>query len=877
MSLWSRIANVFRADRISRELDQELQSHLAEAVEQGRDPAEARRAFGSVLRHREESQDIRLSAGLDALRSDVVFGWRQLMKARVSSAAAIISLALAMGACAAAFRLIDALLLRPLPVAAPERLFAVTVEGVGPDGKHTRYDHCPYPLFRQMRAAVSAQAELIAAGYSDRVDLSFGSDPELEKAQRQHVSGGMFGTFGLRPAAGRLLSEADDRTPGAHPYAVLSYDYWTRRFGQDPQAVGRTFRMGREVYEIVGVVEEKFTGTEPGNMVDVYVPATMHPFAARKNNSWLRALVHLRPGQAAEPVAERLRVPFRTFRQERVREGTGAPSEQVARYLGERLTLAPASAGVSHVQHDHRLALTSLGMLVALVLLIACVNVANLMTVRAAARAREMALRVSIGAGRSRLVQLVMMESAWIASTAAVLAGLFAWWAAPFVVGMINSPDNPARLHLPADQRVLGFGLALTFAVTVLFGLGPALRASNVKPASALKGGQDPHARPRLMHALIAAQVAFCCVVLFVGALLLSSYDRLARQPTGFSTQRLLLLETVTQQAMSPIYWSQVASHLRAVPGVERVSVSEWPLLQGGSWNGFISVNRAPVSLVKAQFLNVSPGWLDTMGIRLRAGRDLRPNDANPGVAVINEAFAEQYFSGHDPLGKVFERNDGDGSSQGTAYRVVGVVRNARYRDLREPWGPIAYFPLDHCLRASFVVRTASANPLAVAQTLRREVPRAHAGFRVNNIRTQQELVEMHTVRERLLAMLALFFAVVALVLAGVGLFGVLDYSVLQRRREIGIRLAVGAPAAAVVCTVTAAALARVVLGAAAGVLLGGAAERYLEALLFGVKATDPAALAVTLLALLGTALLAALLPALRAVRTDAVETLRSE
>src|SRR6266567_5762425 len=264
MSLWSRIANVVRSDRLSREIDEELQAHIAEAIEEGRDPAEARRAFGSALRSREESRDIRLVAWLDSLRADAVFGWRQLMKKKVTSAAAILSLALAMGACTSAFRLIDALLLRPLPVATPERLYALSYQGIGFDGKFQTRDNCEYPMFRRMRAAVKGDADLLAISYDNRWSVTYGSDQEMERPYLQYVSGWMFGSFGLRPALGRLLTENDDLTQGTHPYAVLSYDYWTQRFGRDPQIVGRTLRIGKEIYEITGVVDGSFTCTEPG-------------------------------------------------------------------------------------------------------------------------------------------------------------------------------------------------------------------------------------------------------------------------------------------------------------------------------------------------------------------------------------------------------------------------------------------------------------------------------------------------------------------------------------------------------------------------------------------------------------------------------------
>ncbi len=253
MSLWSRIGNVFRADRVSRELDEELQSHIAEAIGQGRDPIEARRAFGPRLQRREESHDLKLIPWLDSVRADFVFGWRQLKKRKATSAAAILSLALALGACGAAFRIIDALLLRPLPVDHPEQLFVLSRQEAGFDGTPQIFDGWAYPDFTRMRDAVKGHAELIAVSYAERTDLTYATDQEMEKAQLQYVSGRMFAFFGLQPAAGRLLTPNDDLDPGAHPYAVLSYDYWTRRFGRDPKAVGRTFQLGNRLFEIVGV------------------------------------------------------------------------------------------------------------------------------------------------------------------------------------------------------------------------------------------------------------------------------------------------------------------------------------------------------------------------------------------------------------------------------------------------------------------------------------------------------------------------------------------------------------------------------------------------------------------------------------------------
>ncbi len=883
MSWWSRIANVLRGDRLSREIDEELQLHIEEAIEQGRDPAEARRALGSPLRLREESRDVRLIAWLDSLRADAVFGWRQLKKNKVASAAAILSLALGIGACTGAFRLIDALLLRPLPVAEPEQLYALAHQGIGPEGKPQTFDGWAYPAFRLMRTAVKGQAELIAISYSERTDLTYGSDQDMEKAYRQYVSGWMFGSFGLRPALGRLFTESDDVKPGAHPYAVLSYDYWARRFGRDRKVLGRTFRMDKKLYEIVGVADQRFTGTEPGTVTDIFIPTMMHPGAVRSDWTWLRTLARVKPGVALGPVRAKLEATSRAFEADRVRGFTNVSKQWIANFLNQKLLLVPAASGDSDLQNDYRRPLAALGVLVALVMLIACANVANLMTAQAAAREREMALRVSIGAGRWRLVQLVLMESAWLAFFAAAIGGLFAWWCAPLIVRMINPPNYPARLVLPADWRVLGFGLALTAGVTLLFGLAPALRASAIKPVSALKGGENPHSRRRLMHSLVAVQAAFCFLVLFVAGLFVATFERLSRQSTGFSAQRILTLETVTERPQSPDYWDQVTEHLRSVPGVERVAIANSALLGGWSWDNFISVNGAPPNGVLAYLLAVSPGWTNTMRIPLIEGRDFRPGDTYPGVAIVNETFAKEYFNGENPIGRSFDVVFPD---ERVRFEVLGLVGDVRYRNMREPILPQAYFPfravdakgvLQPKDSGTFIVRTSSRNPLALASMLRREVSRARSEFRVSNIRTQMEINQSHTVRERLLARLALFFGVVALLLAAVGLYGVLDYSVLQRRREIGIRMALGAPPGNIARHVTTDVLTMVLVGAVGGLALGMAAVRYIESLFYQVKPTDPAMLALPALTILAAAVLAALPPVIRAVRIDPAETLRVE
>jgi predicted permease len=815
---------------------------------------------------------------LDSLRADAVFGVRQLLKKKVTSAAAILSLALAIGSCTSAFRLIDALLLRPLPIFEPQRLYTLSRQGVMMYGKPVSYDGWGYSDFRQLRAAAKDQADLIAVSYEQRMDLTYDTAGQMEKANLQYVSGRMFNSFRVQPALGRLFTENDDLEPLAHPVAVLSYDYWTRRFGQDPKVIGRRvligrrFGIGNDFFEIVGVAGARFTGTEPGTVTDLFAPLTMSALFTRPEASWLRTFVRLNLGIAPDPVRDRLRATFQVLNDQ--------PANQ-----SQVLMLEPAAAGVSRMQKDYRVPLTTLGILVALVLLIACANVANLMTAQAVARGREMALRVSLGASRSRLFQLVLVESAILAILSAAIAGGFARWSAPFVVGRINPPDNPARLSLETDWRVLAFSLALTIAVTCLFGLVPAFRASAVRPAAALKDGDDPRSRRRLMHSLIAVQVAFCFLVLFVAGLFVSTFDRLSRQSTGISSDRLLNLDAVAERAQPAFFWDQLTDRLRALPGVESVALAGWPLLDGYSFAyNAISVNGSPPTDVAAWFMHVSPGWMDTMKVPFIDGRDFSAADSSPGLAIVNAAFARQYFNGENPLGKSFE-----GTSaylRGQRFQIVGLVRDARYRYLREPVLPVAYLPFHRTgdsgavrdeVEGTFIVRTSVSDPLKLAPALRDEISKTRPGFRISNIRTQNLLEQSQTVRERLLATLALFFATVALLLAALGLYGVLDYSVLQRRREIGIRMAIGAQASDIVRRVTFEVFSMVLLGALAGGFLGFTSVRYVQTLLYQVKATDLEMLMLPALAILAAALLAALPPVIRAIRIDPAAMLRSE
>ena len=884
MSIWSRVTNVFRTNRLNREIDEELQSHLDDAEAAGLDPLEARRALGSALKHRDSAHDTHVLAWLDSLRADAIYGWRRLAKNKITTAAAVLSLGLAIGACTAAFRLVDAVMLTPLPIKAPHEIYSIALKGMDGRGKPQTSGLWDYPLFLKMRDGVKDDAQLIASTGARLTDVTYSTDDAMEKVRWTHVSGSMFDSFGLKPVAGRLLNANDDDGPSAKLVVTLSERYWARRFGRDPRVIGTTIKLGKKPFEIVGVVAAPFTGMSPGWMADVFAPMSASDFAGNAHVNWFQTFVRVPEGRSPARVRAELEPIVFAARDKAMKDDTSMTDQQKRNFLNHTLEIASAATGSSNFGKANRDSLLALSALVGLVLLIACANVANLMTAQAAARERELALRVSIGGGRRRLVQLVLLESVWIGLLASGLGAMFAWWAAPFVIALNSRPDAPVQLALPADWRVLGFALTLTFVVTLLFGLAPALRASKVDPSSALKGGEDPHARSRGMNLLIATQVAFCFLVVFVSGMFVATFARLSHKSTGFSADRVLTLQTTSEIARSPDEWDALIARVQQAPGVERAAMVGWPLMNGTAWVDLVAFHGGRPSDTFGYFIPASSGWFGAMKIPIVEGRAFRSGDAGKGEAVVNREFAKVYFHGEDPVGKIFE-NAADPDHH-LPYEVVGVTGDICYNELHECALPVAYlsFYADSPILqdgkiqdAMLIVKTVAQDPSSMAAALRQAVASSHTGFRVTNVRTQQSINDVQTMRERMLAILALFFAAVALMLAGVGLYGVMNYSVVQRRREIGVRIAVGADSYQVARSVVARTSAMVLAGAVVGVAAGLAASRSFASLLYDVKATDASTLAMPAALIFGAAVLAALPAVWRAVRIDPVILLRSE
>ena len=889
LEFFRRLRGLLRRSRSDADLEHELRVHLSMAAEEEQRRGHAAPVAGRLARVRAGSvaatmdalRDQRSLPWLDSLRADLVFGWRQIIRHRVASGSAVLSLGLVMGAMLAAFRLVDAVLLRPLPVAEPARLFVLTKTFLDNDQRPDDRDDFDYRTYRRYVATAGETADLIIVGMAaPRSIVIDGGEPEI--VVQQFVSGNVFSTLGVQPAVGRLLGAQDDVVPDGHPVVTITYDYWQRRFGGDPAVVGRTFRMGSRVYEIVGVTARGFTGTEPGVITNLFIPAMMNA-EALKNEGWTWFRIWLRPktGIDAARVGALLQAAYTAEQAERAKGfAPDAPRWRVDAFLNEQLLLQPAGSGASGLQKTFRKPLWILAGLAALLVLIACANVANLLLARAASRRIEMALRLSIGAARRRLVQLMLVESALLGLLASMVGALFAWWAAPLIVSMLAPANRPVRLVLDLDWRTCGTAVALTLIVTAIFGLVPALRASATTPIDALRETRGVGAHRRVAGLLVGAQTAVCVFLLCGASLFAGTFQRLQHRPLGFSTDNLLHVRVEVRGTRPAEEWAQLAASMRDLPGVEAATVVSWAPLTGNRWRSAVTVPGVPTPEESPHWVSVSRGYFATMQTPMLDGRDFRAGDRGPGrddtgrpvpgVAIVNETFARIYFGGRSPVGqRVLAR------SFNAPVEIVGLTADAVYFSVREANQPTVFVPLEDRYGATLLLRT--SNAVDLRPVLRRELSRVRPGLQVRDVAPFHSFMTQQTIRERLLATLSMFFAALALALAVIGMYGVLNYAVTREQRQIGLRMALGARPAQIVVLVVSPLMAAVSFGALVGSGAGVAFGRVVHSLLFEITPTHPSALALPLVVLLAATVVAIVPPTLRAARIDPAQTIREE
>jgi putative ABC transport system permease protein len=881
MSFFARLLNLGRTGRVDRELDAEQQFHLDARVDElvaggmsrERARAEAVRRFGGRLRLRESSREVKLLARIESLARDARIGVRLLRRDAVVSGAAVLSLALAIGACTAAFSLMDALILRELPVRDAGGL--VALERPSRDDQRLSM-LTSYPLLQRIRATASDRMDVFSVSHQSlrQAILSDGGGVE-EKLRTQFVSGNAFEVLGVRPALGRLLGPADDTTPGGHQVAVVSHAFWTRRLGGDRAVLGQWLQLEQRPYQIVGVMQPGFTGTEIGALTDLWVTNMMWDAASltQPNWNWLQVWGRLRPGVTADAVRPIVHATMANFEAEQP-AGRKPAGQQKAE---SALDVVSVSRGSSALRRGFERPLWILGAIVVGLLLIACTNVANLLLARGAAREREMVLRASIGAGRGRLLQQALVEASMLTVAALGLGVLFARLAVPLIVRMLSTNENPVYLELSLDGRVLLFVTGLGVLTTLLFGLVPAVRASAAAPGTMVNAVTRTTSRTATLRTLVAAQVAFSVAIVFVAGLLLRSFDRLLQVDLGFSPDRLVLLTIEARDRLEPEQarrvGAQLVEQIRALPGVERASLANWALFRGwSSGNGVTIPGRGRAGSLR---LAVSPQFFQTMGTSVLDGREFEPGDVEPsGVrpVIVNAAFVRKYLKGLRPVGQRVERTTREGT---TPYEIVGVVGDTRDGSVRGEVPLFMFFPIEEA--AGTLVIRSSADPATLASQARAALASVHPSLRLVDVTRQTALVGNTLLRERLLAVLSAFFAAVGLALAAVGLYGVSSYAVAQRVREIGIRLALGAGRAAVVRAVLGRTGLSLAVGIAAGMAGGLYLARFVHTLLFEIEPLDSRTLTASVMSFAVVSLIAAWRPARRATRVDPVEALRAD
>jgi predicted permease len=881
---WRRLIGLLRGDRLERDLNEEIGIHLAlqeeEFRRQGMGPAAARaaalREFGGVAQAKEEYRDRLGVPWLETAVRDLRYGLRGLRRTPGFTLAAVLSLALGIGANTAIFSLFHTLMLRMLPVERPQEL--VSLYRTGGWGKGT----VSYPLFLEIAKRNDLFAGVIARNGVDKVRFTPRPGDREQFTQREFVSGNYFNVLGVTPALGHLFTDDDNGSPGAHPVAVLSYDLWRNRYGTDPGILGGKILVDEQPFTVIGVAAPGFHGVEVERRAEIWVPAVMD---SNPNNWWLMLVARRRPEVPVRQVQAAMNVLIAQHLHAIYPSSYNAAMRK--RALEQRLEVREGSVGLSGLREVFGRPLTVLMLAVGLVLLAACANVANLLLARGAARQKEVALRLSLGATRARLVRQALTESTLLVVAGGALGvGLAAWGQRVLVQFLPEEAGTP--FGATPDGAVLLFTLAITALSALLFGVGPALSSTAVDPAAGMRAGNvGQGGRPLLRRVLVVAQVAFSVVLVGLAALFGHNLYALRSVDLGFRNQNVVAFSLDFPRKFGPNVRTpsrQLAERMQTLPGVFSVSYGfPGPFLQGVS-SASIRVpgsERTAHEPVDVEVAYVAPRYFETIGTPLVLGRELEPNDMTSSrkVAVVNEAFVREFLPGEKhPDARTFSFDDSKPEG-GEPTFIVGVVRDVRHNGIQQPAKPTVYVAIDQGQNGfppTILVRTL-APPTALLPPIYHELGRLGPNIVIGDIRTLRQQVDESIFEQRMLAALGAFFGTLALVLAAIGLYGVVAYGTARRTGEIGLRIALGAPRAQVVWMILRDSLLLVALGLAIGLPAALAGARAVESVLFGIRPADPFTFATTaaLLAAIGGA--AAFLPARRASRLDPSQVLRNE
>src|SRR6185503_14865731 len=858
-------------------------------VAKGVPPDEARtialRQIGGLESQREQCRDARGVNVIDHLIRDIRGGARLLVRQPSVSVVAVVSLALGIGANATIFQLLDAVRLRPLPVESPKELAIVDIANRGNPGEvggnyAGRYAAFTSPLWNGLRNRHEPFSGVLAWSHAT-MDLSAQGESHFVE-NGLYVSGSSFPTLGIGAAAGRVLGPADDAEPCPARSVVLSHAFWTRQYAGAAGAIGTTLTLDGKPFTIVGVAAQGFHGVEVGRSFDLAIPlcaqSIINPLGPRLTNRsmwWLGIMGRLKPGWTREAASANLAAASSALFAATI--PPEASADQAARYRSFTLAATPGASGFSQLRVRYDASLWLLLGVAGLVLLIACANLANLLLARMSAREREMAVRLAIGASRPRLIQQLLIESLMLAAAGTVAAAVLA----PMLGRIV--------IDLRPDWRVIGFLASLGGLATLLFGLTPALRAARVPPGSVIQGGGRgvvAGAPVRLRRALVVSQVALSLVLLVAGLLFTQSLRNLIRTDMGFTPEGIVEAD-VDMRALDlsgperSVMRDAIVRNLRELPDVASVATVASVPFVGNWWRSVYVTGPGGTTRAMGRFNRVSPGYFETVGTPLVIGRDFDAaidTPSAPRVAVVNQTFVRKYLEEGTPIGAEF-RPEGarNGEPGATPFRVIGVVKDTKHGSLREEFDPIVYVAESQLAESSsylnIFIRPRTPGP-AVTDGIRSALTRSSSrlAFHFHDV---GEITLESIAQDRLLALLCGAFAVVGAVLATVGVYGVIAYSVARRRSEIGVRLALGARRASIVRLVISEAAGVVGIGAVVGMALAAITARLAGAKLYGLDAFDPATLFLATALLFTSGLVAAYLPAIRASRTNPTVALR--
>jgi len=838
----------------------------------------------------------------DEMIQDLRFGMRMLLKHKGFTIVAVVTLALGIGANTAVFTLINALLFRELPVTNPQELVIINANRgrSGAQGGNTYSPRISFPMYRDMRARQGVLTDILASGARRPTRLTItdtAGTVDVDNVQTSLVTANYWSVLGVAPALGRFFTEDEDRNPNSSETAgslvVLSYSFWERQFGRDPGVLRHTVIVDRSPCRVIGVAARGFSGEQVGSEPDIWVPLISFSSAnvfENRGSVFTHEVGRLKPGVSLAQAQASMTLLYQQLVQEERAQAPRQNQDRAPAILDFSIQLDPAATGISFgfpqgVRQTYKKPLWIIMAIVALVLLIACANVANLLLARAVARQREISVRLALGCGRFRLLRQLLTESLLLAALGTAAGLLVAWWGSRILLRMVDTGYFPLQLDLSPDWRVLLFTVAVLALTGIGFGLAPAWRASSFEIASAMKDqarGTGQRVKQYLGRTLVIIQVSLSLLLLIGAGLLIRSLHNLRQIDLGFRPENVLVFDLAhNPRNREPEALARVArdvrERVRQIPGVESASLSMHMLMSSFSSHSSIGIkDRTPEQgeRVEVRLNSVSPDYFETVGMTLIAGRGFEDRDAMnaPQVAVVNETLARRYFPGGNAVGRIVEGNPGQ------PIEIVGVVREAKYSNLYEEAPSMVYRPLWQSYTGLYVLEVRTTEPLsAMAGPVRRALLEVTRDVMIRRALPLTAQVDSTLASERLLTTLGSFFGALALLLASVGLYGVLSYAVAQRRQEIGIRMALGATVQDVLWLVLRQSLNVVLIGIISGIALALVCTRLISSFLYGLSPTDPIAIALAMLILMLVALLASYLPARRATKVDPIVALRHD